>query len=264
MPDALEEYRKRGWTVFASDPAIRSWAEACAPLAERISSDPNHAHWWRCDGTWFAGVNVLPNDARGGVDGEIPPLSGSVISFIEQSLGFEDVAFDAAQISIVTPGYPALGEEDTEASWRFRIKRCAAHVDGLERSMPDRRRKLSETHGFLLGIPLSDANAEQGAFVVWEGSHELMRAAFRERFADTPPESWRSLDITQAYTAARKQVFERCTPVEIAPGLGAAYVMHPLALHGVAPWRGGDAPARAVAYFRPDTFGGDPEAWLNS
>lgn len=264
MPDPLEEYRTRGWTVFAYDVAIEAWAEACAPVAERLSNDPEHAHWWRCDGTWFAGVNVLPNDAHGGVRGEVPPLSGTALSFIKQSLGFEGVAFDAAQISTVTPGYPALGEEDTEASWRYRVKRCAAHVDGLERSMPDRRRKLSETHGFLLGIPLSNASAEQGAFVVWEGSHEIMRAAFRERFADAPPEEWRSLDITEAYTEARKHVFETCMPFEIAPGLGSAYVMHPLALHGVAPWRSGEGPARAVAYFRPDPFGGDPQKWLES
>ncbi len=265
MPDPLDEYRTRGWTVFPHDPAIETWAKACAPVAERLSHDPEHSHWWRCDGTWFAGVNVLPNDAGGGVaEEDVPALSGAAITFIEQSLGYSDVAYDAAQVSVVTSGYPRQGEEETEAAWRYRVKRCAAHVDGLERTMPERRRKLSETHGFLLGIPLGDASVEQGAFVIWEGSHEVMRAAFRKRFAGVAPLEWRSLDITEAYTEARAQVFETCTPVEIAPGLGSAYVMHPLALHGVAPWRGNEGPPRAVAYFRPDTFGGDPEKWLES
>ena len=114
MPDPIYEYRMRGWTVFPSDPAIKAWAEACAPVAERLSRDPQHGHWWRCGGTWFAGVNVLPNDGWGGVaEDDVPPLSGPAISFIEQLLGYRCAAFDSAQISVVTPGYPAHGEEDT-------------------------------------------------------------------------------------------------------------------------------------------------------
>jgi len=264
MSDLLGQYRKRGWVLFPVEPRMKAWAEACAPVAERLSRDPEYEHWWRCAGTWFAGVNVLPNDPSGGIDADgVPPLLGASIDFIEQALGYRSVSYDAAQISIVTSGYPAQAEEETDAAWRYRVKRSAAHVDGLERIMPERRRKLSETHGFLLGIPLGDATAEQGAFVIWEGSHEVMRSAFRKRFDGVPPSDWRELDITEAYTDARKRVFETCEVVEIAPGLGAAYVMHPLALHGVAPWRGADGPARAVAYFRPDTFGGDPVAWLN-
>jgi len=263
MPDHLTDYRKRGWTVFEPEPAILDWATACAPVANSLARDPQLDHWWRCNRTWFAGVNVLPNAADGSVaDQGIPPLSGSVITFIRDMLGHPVDAFDAAQISVVTHGYPAHGAEETEAAHRYRINRCAAHVDGLERIMPDRRRKLSETHAFLLGIPLSGATADQGAFVVWEGSHEIMRAAFKARLADTSPSRWRDVDITDAYTDARRQVFDTCKAVEIAPGLGSAYVMHPLALHGVAPWRGPDGPARAVAYFRPDTLGGDPRKWL--
>jgi len=265
MPDPLDAYRARGWTVFERDEAMTEWASACAPVAERLAADPAHDHWWRCGRTWFAGVNILPNDPRGGVAAEgVPPLSGAALDFIETALGFRGLAFDAAQISVVTEGYPAQGAEETEAAWRYRVKRCAAHVDGLERIMPERRRKLSETHSFLLGIPLSDATAEQGAFVIWDGSHEVMRAAFRARLNGIDPVEWREVDITDAYTEARKQVFETCEPVEIAPGLGASYVMHPLSLHGVAPWRDGAGPPRAVAYYRPDAFGGDPVAWLES
>lgn len=262
MPDALAEYGTRGWTVFEPDPAIEDWARVVAPIATRMSGEAAHGHWWRCGGTWFAGVNILPNDAQGAVAGAVPPLSGAALDFIRDDLGHGDVAFDPAQLSIVTPGYPAQGEEETEAAWRYRVKRCAAHVDGLERVMPGRRRKLSETHGFLLGIPLGDASSEEGAFVIWDGSHEVMRTAFQQAYRGIDPKDWRDLDITDAYTEARRRVFDECEPVELAPGLGSAYVMHPLALHGVAPWRADGGAARAVAYFRPDPFDGDPARWL--
>lgn len=264
MPDRLAAFREKGWVVFDEDLAIAAWARACAPLAEPLARDPAHAQWLRCDGTWFAGVHALPN----GPDGSFPeagvsPLSGAAVDFVRETLGHGAFDWDHAQVSIVWPGYPRLGAEETEAAWRYRSKRCAAHVDGLERS-PERRRKLSETHGFLLGIPLSDAGVEEGVFVVWEGSHEIMRRAFREAFNGLPPDRWREIDVTDIYTATRAHCFETCKKIEIAPGLGASYVIHPLALHGVAPWRAGDGPPRAVAYFRPDTFGGDPEQWLEA
>jgi hypothetical protein len=46
---------------------------------------------------------------------------------------------------------------------------------------------------------------------------------------------------------------------------GACYVLHRLALHGIAPWGpGAEAPpeGRAVAYFRPQTEG-NLDDWLN-
>ncbi len=226
-------------------------------------ADPALAHWYRCAGTWFAGVNVLPNDAGGAVVAHaVPPLAGVAVGFVREELGFAGFAWDAAQISVVYPGYPQHGEEDTGASFRYRRNRMAAHVDGLERSA-DRRRKLSETHSFLLGIPLGDTGDDEGAFVVWRGSHKVMRAAFEAVFEGIAPERWREVDVTDAYVAARKRCFEECQAVRIAPGLGAAYVMHPLALHGVAPWDEGEG-FRAVAYFRPDAFDGDPARWFDS
>jgi len=187
-------------------------------------ADPALAQGYRCDGTWFAGVNALENDATGAVPGRVPPLSGAAVAFV----------------------------------------RCAAHVDGLERSMPDRRRRLSETHSFLLGIPLGEAGEDEGAFVVWRGSHEIMRAAFAEAYAGHDPADWFGIDITDPYVAAPKRCFEVCEPVRIAPGMGAAYVMHPLALHGVAPWEGAGMTPRMVAYFRPDAFAGDPARWITA
>lgn len=263
MPDHEDAYRTRGWTGFAPESCVEEWALAVAPVAEDLSVDPAHKHRWRCGGTWFTGTNTLPNDENGALPKrEVPPLTGEAVEFARALYG--DFAFDKAQLSIVTSGYPAKGEEESEAALRYRVKRCAAHVDGPELIMPGRRRKICETHGFVLGLPLSNATVDHAPFVVWEGSHEVMRAAFRGALDGHDPDVWRALDITDAYVAARMTVFETCRTVELAPGLGAAYVIHPLALHGVAPWRGGPGPSRAVAYFRPDTFGGDPVRWLEA
>lgn len=264
MSDALRRYREDGWAVFPHDPALAAWAGACAPVARAMLDDPALARWYRCDGTWFAGVNVLPNDRDGAVAGRIPPLSGEAVAFARDTLAPASFGWDAAQISVVFPGYPRHGGEDTEASFRYRLNRHAAHVDGLERSMPDRRRKLSETHSFLLGIPLGDSGPQEGAFVIWRGSHEIMRAAFRDVFAGRDPADWFGIDVTEAYVAARKHCFETCEPVRIAPGQGSAYVVHPLALHGVAPWSAPAGAPRMVAYFRPDAFSGDPVQWLSA
>ncbi len=264
MLDHVQEYREDGWTVFDRDPAIEAWARGCAVVAREMLDDPALAHWYRCDGTWFAGVNALPNDMQGAMPPQIPPLSGIAVDFARDTLGMGAFAWDKGQISVVFPDYPKHGAEDTEASFRYRLNRYAAHVDGLERTMPERRRKLSETHSFLLGLPLADADEDEGAFVVWRGSHEIMRAAFRDALDGIDPAEWFTVDVTDAYVEARRTCFETCEPVSIAPGLGSAYVMHPLALHGVAPWASSRREPRMVAYFRPDAFDGDPMRWLTA
>lgn len=265
MRKALESYRRDGWAVFAPDAAMSGWARGCAEIAKALLSDPAQERWYRCDRTWFAGVNVLPNDAAGAVsEAGLPALSGAAVSFIRDALGFKQIAWDAAQISVVFPGYPRHGVEDTEASFRFRRNRFAAHVDGLERFGPDRRRRLNETHSVLLGIPLADHPLGASPFVIWRGSHEIMRTALRDVLGAVPRTAWFETDITDAYVAARKRCFEECEAVPVTAPLGGAYVMHPLALHGVAPWEAATAAPRAVAYFRPDLFGGDPKRWLSA
>ncbi len=47
------------------------------------------------------------------------------------------------------------------------------------------------------------------------------------------------VDITDAYTAARKRVFETCPRVALPGRPGQAVLLHRLSLHGVAPWRDG-------------------------
>jgi hypothetical protein len=255
---------EKGWCRFPHDPALAAWVERTLPAARATVTDPANAEWHRCGGTWFAGVNVLPNDATGAVPAGTP-VAGEAVAFIRGQLGLDDFAWDRAQVSVCYPGYPRPMQGETDAAYRYRRDRDAAHLDGLLRERPDRRRFLREHHGFILGIPMVEASAEASPLVVWEGSHEIVRAAFADLFAGTPPDDWKSLDVTDAYVALRRTMFERCPRVEIAARPGEAYLVHRLALHGVAPFRptataGPDG--RMVIYFRPRT--GNAEAWLTA
>ncbi|MEM9735460.1 MAG: hypothetical protein AAF908_02510 [Pseudomonadota bacterium] len=259
--DALAE---RGWAKFAADEALSTGVEAARPLAEEIALDPiNRADWLRCGGTWFAGVNIFPNEADGSVPWRVPPLSGRAFKTALSGLGLARVALDQAQISICYPGYPQPWEGESVANFRFRRDRDAAHLDGLTRDAA-RRRSLSEVHGFILGLPLTDVPVTAAPLVVWEGSHEVIRSAFRARFAGIAPADWAREDVTEFYAETRRQIFAECRRVVVHARPGEAYLVHRLAIHGVAPWGedGGETP-RIVAYFRPDPFpGADPGWWL--
>ena len=272
MEDRARQFFQRGWCAFDHDPALAAWAEAARPVAEATLHDPElRSRWLRCGGTWFAGVNALPNDASGAVPDDasgavpganVPPLAGAAVDFIADVLGLGAVAWDRAQISICFPGYPQPWDGESDAAFRFRRDRDAAHIDGLRRIEPGRRRKLDETHAFILGIPLTETRPDAAPFTVYEGSHELMRRAFRARFDGIPPADWACEDITEAYVAARREAFETCARVPVHATPGQAYLVHRLTLHGVAPW--GASPEtgpRMIAYFRPDMAAQEGPGW---
>ena len=63
----------------------------------------------------------------------------------------------------------------------------------------------------------------------------------------------------------RKRIFDECERVEIIAAPGEAYIVHRLALHGVAPWRSAavaDPDGRVICYFRPETPA--REDWLTA
>ncbi len=253
-------YLSRGWCAFPPEPSVSDWIAAAAPAALACAADPRaHARWLRHGGTWFAGVNVLANDAKGRVGGG-PPLRGAALDLAQDIYG--PLPLDRAQVSVVYPGYPRQDPGESDTAHRYRKTRDAAHVDGLVPRGPGRRRVLGEAHAWVIGLPLD--GSRQAPLVVWEGSHEVMRRAFADRLADVPPEDFGRIDLTETYHAARRTAFARCpwTPVIAAPG--GAYLVHRFALHGVAPWalaRSGTE-QRAVAYFRSELRGG-PAAWLS-
>ncbi len=254
----MAEPGDKGWAKLAFDPVLAEWAAHADQAARAAETDPVNADWLRCGGTWFVGVNALPNDATGRLpDG--PPLDGAAI---RAARALSVAPLDCAQASVCYPGYPQQGPDESESAFRYRRDRDAAHVDGLHRIMPGRRRKLLERHAYILGIPLNDAPPEAAPFVIWEGGHEIMRRVLLARFEGIAPVDWADEDVTEAYKAARHEVFETCDRKVIHARVGEAYLVHRLAVHGVAPWPDGDG-RRAIAYFRPElTSGVEADDWL--
>lgn len=232
-----------GWRRIEGDPSLATWVRAALPLAIEAlhnSEDPR-----RCGGTWDVGLDLLPNDPDGSVGG---------VAFPWAALGLSPQPLHRAQLSAVYPGYPQPSPEDSEAAYRFRLTRDAAHLDGLLAVGPERRRMVKEPHGWILGIPLNACSADAAPLVAWQGSHGILQAALRAAFGAAPPETWGDIDVTAAYTAARKRIFETCARIVLPARPGEATLMHRMTLHGVAPWGPAAlAPSegRIIAYFRP-------------
>ena len=261
VPGKPEDFLALGWCRFPRDAALLRWTRHALPPARAAIRSPDNAGWLRCGGTWFVGVNALPNDAEGRVGGS-PPLPGPAVDFIRRGLGMPGLPWDRAQISVCYPGYP--GQEEDAASFRYRLSRDGAHVDGLHPVGSGRRRFLREHHRFILGIPLVEFSADAAPSVVWEGSHEIMRTALREALSGLPCGQWRDTDLTECYHRARNTVFSACSRKEIHAEPGECFLIHRLALHGIAPWgdRARSAPdGRTVCFFRPDCA--SPADWLN-
>ena len=199
----------------------------------------------RCGGTWAVGLDLLPNAPDGSVAG---------VAFPWDAVGLAAEPLHLGQLSAVYPGYPRPSPDETEAAFRFRRNRDAAHLDGLLAIGTDKRRMIKEPHGWILGLPLTACSPDAAPLVVWEGSHRIIRQALRAALADHPSERWGNIDITAAYQTARAQVFETCRRVEVPSRPGQATLLHRLLVHGVAPWgNGASAPpeGRIIAYFRP-------------
>lgn len=253
-----------GWTRFPFEAPLDRWAGAARLAALKRIDDPVHrAEWLQCEGTWFVGVDTLPNDAGGAVpDG--PPLVCAATEAMRALYGKLDL--HPAQVSVIYPGYPRPRKGESEAAFRYRKKRDAAHVDGLHAVEPDRRRRLLERHAYILGLPLNWASRDASPIVVWEGSHEIMRRAFCNVLGGVASKDWGTVDLTEIYQAARRDVFETCRRVELPAQPGEAYAVHRLALHGVAPWPAGASATdegRMIAYFRPE-FQGLGTEWLSA
>ncbi|PTX45577.1 phytanoyl-CoA dioxygenase PhyH [Gemmobacter caeni] len=241
----------RGWHRIGPDPAIANWAAAARPVAEAVLRDS--AEPWRCGGTWFVGVDALPNGPDGAMGGA---------GFPWQAVGLAPEPLHPAQLSVMRPGYPQPSEAETPAAFAFRRDRDAAHLDGLLADAAKRRR-IAEPHHWILGMALNETDPEAAPLVVWEGSHRILQAALAAALAPHPPARWAEVDITDAYVAARRQCFETCRRVAVPSRPGQAVLMHRHLLHGVAPWAAGaKAPpeGRIIAYFRP--LMPDVASWL--
>ena len=60
-----------GWQRIGPDPAILAWAKAAQAAARTaLATSPEP---WRCGGTWFVGVDALPNGPDGAIGGTAFP-----------------------------------------------------------------------------------------------------------------------------------------------------------------------------------------------
>jgi hypothetical protein len=230
-----------GWQKLGPHPAIAAWADAARHAA--LDTLATTTEDWRCGGTWFVGVDALPNYPDGAINGAAFPW---------QALPFPPEPLHRSQLSVIRPGYPQPSPVETPAAFAFRRDRDAAHLDGLLPIGPDKRRMVKEPHAWILGLPLNDTTASP--LTIWEGSHEILRAALQRGFAAHPPETWGDIDITDAYQQARREIFATCRRIELPTRPGEATLLHRLTLHGVAAWKPQDqAPpeGRMIAYLRP-------------
>ncbi len=216
-------------------------------------ADPALSRWWRHGATWFVGVDALDNTADGSVDGV--PLPRDLAAAAGGG------ALHRAQISAVRRGYPRQDRGESDARHRFRRDRDGAHVDGLKAEGEPARRHLREPHGAIVGIGLAGGGAGEAPLAVYEGSHDLMRAAFRSAFGTTLPPQWGEIDLTDAYLAARRAAFATCPRRLLPLGPGDAVLLHPLSLHGIAPWTASDPGPRVTAFFRPQV---EVARWLDA
>ncbi len=252
MDDSAAIFRRDGWLRFPAEPPVLAWAAQAFPLAIDVAADRANAHWLRCGGTWFVGVDALSNDAEGCI-GDGAPLSGAARDFTRTQPGAA-LPLHRAQLSICYPGYPQPMAGESERAFAFRRDRDAAHVDGLLAEGEPRQRVLREPHAWVLGIALASGHGGASPTVLWQGSHLIMRTAFARAFSGVEPERWGEVDLTAIYAAARREVFERCPRVVLDVQPGESCVLHRHLLHGMAPWAdAATAPScgRIIAWFRP-------------
>lgn len=237
-----------GFHVFAPDPGVAAWVDAAGQVAAQVLTQDRTPR--RYGGTWFVGVDALPNAPDGSVQGV--PLGGVWRDHVTLPK-----AWHRAQLSVVFSGYPGRDPDENDAAFTYRWKRAGAHVDGLLPVGPKRRRFLREPHGFILGVPLNDV--DQSPLVVWRGSHRIMGRAFEAALADAPHPT--QVDVTAAYHAARREVFAACERIAVVARPGAVVLLHRHLLHGVAPWADPAVTTpRMVAYFRPII---SPQDWVH-
>jgi hypothetical protein len=247
-----------GYLRFAWHPGMFRWAQAARALGRDIARDPHMQEiWLQCEGTWFVGVDALPSEGDGAVSGV--PLPAPIRDIIGPWTDLHP-----AQLSITYPGYPRPRSGESEAAFRYRRTRDAAHMDGLIADGPAKRRFLRERHAWILGMPLTETTPGASPLVVWPGSHTILQAAIGQALADVPETQWGETDITDVYQAARKSVFASCRRTPLFTRPGEAVLLHPMLLHGVAPWQAGSTASgdgRMFAYLRPET-GESGRGWL--
>ncbi|MEL6171862.1 MAG: hypothetical protein AAFR02_07585, partial [Pseudomonadota bacterium] len=177
----MKKFLEKGWAKFEAEADLLGWVEEAHSAALKAVADPDNEQWLVCEGTWFVGVDALPNDATGKIGGVSRPSGGA---FGLAQVLYGELPFHAGQVSVIYPGYPRPRAGETEAAFGYRLRRDAAHVDGILAVGEARRRHLLERHAYILGVALADCDAGASPLSLWQGSHLLMRAAFEDVLCD--------------------------------------------------------------------------------
>ncbi len=236
------DYLHKSHCLFHYDERLIAWINSILPYADATMTDPANAEWWRWGNTWFAGVNVLPNDKFGACETGLP-LQGEAYEFAKHHIPLCD-DLDKAQISVCTKGYP---KDDGTAGFAFRQNKDAAHLDGLIKE--NNRRFMQEYHGYILGIALNEVDAKSAPVIVYEGSHKIVQAWLQKRFAGE--RDWDKLDLTDEYNILRQEVLQSCPRTILPLRKGEAFILHRHSIHGTARWESEATTPRKLAFFRP-------------
>ena len=261
--DLPQDLAQQGWHCLPQLPALLHWSEAHLQAAHACMKDPSNKHWWRYQSTWFAGVNVLANNATGAA-GAKPSLPEELLSALTGYCQADTQALDQGQISAIYPGYPQADTLQSEQAHYFRQRHYAAHLDGLVPQGTGRRRFLTEQHSFILGISLTDHPANAAPLMVWPGSHQRIQAWLQTTLGTESSTKWANIDLTDEYQQIRRQILEDTEPQALYLAKGEAYVLHRHLLHGMGLWpKSIEDPrhqGRIITYFRPCWH--EPENWL--
>ena len=89
-----------GYIEFGYDEQIAKWAECAKKKSSGILADPAHLQkWLQCEGTWFVGVDVLPNNSSGDfTNAKLPHVFRSFMDKINLK------PYHKAQLSVIFPG----------------------------------------------------------------------------------------------------------------------------------------------------------------
>ena len=262
-----KSFLANGWLKFDYDHKIYHWVNvAKKKVFNRYNSGDFGWNNFRCGNTWFVGVNFLGNDKTASLNGAC--FEGIPVTEIKSYFGHNIKYWDEAQVSICWPNYPLQSDNETHNAFNFRVNRYAAHVDGILPFGREKRRFLKDPHAFIFGIPITYCDYKTAPVVVWEGSHLIMREAFKRTYNASDSKNWDKIDVTNVYQKARSRVFETCQMKRLYVNLGESYLIDRLAVHGIAPWEPREPKkngvstkdiknqpeiknGRAVIYFRP-------------
>lgn len=235
------ELARDGAKIYAPTAESVRWAKVAHALGKGIASDAAaKAKHLRFGGTWFVGVDALPNAQDGSLSGVA--FDGPWALDLPCSLPLHP-----AQLSIIYPDYPKQDAGQSAANHTYRTHRRAAHVDGLLPEGPDKRRYAREFHGYVLGVHLNDCVSAPTVF--WKGSHSIMRGALNEVLDS---KSVYETDVTDVYKAARNEIFAKCEMIALPAELGGSFLLDRFTLHGTEPWAGlAQSEGRMTAFFRP-------------